>query len=159
MPLRPLVLALLLSLGAPLLDAAPPAPAEFLGWDIGERFTPHHRIVEYFEALAAARPDRISLVRFGETWERRPLIYAVITSAANRGKLEEIRQSVGSMSDPRRTSRTEAERIASETPAVVWLAFGVHGDESSSAEAAMMVASRLMRDDAEVRAILERTVV
>ncbi|HVR42919.1 MAG TPA: M14 family metallopeptidase, partial [Thermoanaerobaculia bacterium] len=47
----------------------------------------------------------------------------------------------------------------SETPAVVWLAFGVHGDESSSAEAAMMVASRLMRDDAEVRAILERTVV
>jgi hypothetical protein len=35
--------------------------------------------------------------------------------------------------------------IAKNIPVVVWLAFGIHGNESSSAEASMMVASELLR--------------
>ena len=41
---------------------------------------------------------------------------------------------------------------------VVWLAYGVHGNESSSAEAAMLVASTLLRDP-EAAKILDDVVV
>lgn len=153
--LRTLVVLTLLSAAA----LAQPTPEEFLGYPVGARFTPHHRIVAYFEALAAARPDRISLTKFGQSWEGRPLIHAVIASEERRGELEAIRASIKSLSDPRRTTRAEAERIAASAPAVVWLAFGVHGNESSSAEAAMLVASRLMGDDEAVRRILRDTIV
>ncbi|HSN67637.1 MAG TPA: M14 metallopeptidase family protein, partial [Thermoanaerobaculia bacterium] len=152
--------ALALLLAAPLAaqteapDLSPPLP-----WALGERFTPHHLIVGWFDALAEANPDRVSLVKFGETWERRPLVYAVITSPANHARLSEIRSALASLSDPRLAPREDAERIAQTAPALVWLAFGVHGDESSSAEAAMMVADRLLRDDAESRALLENLVV
>jgi len=155
--MRSIAALLLLLLASPL--AAAPTPAGFLGWQIGERFTPHHRILDYFEALAAARPERISLEHFGATVERRPLTYAVITSDANRARLAEIRRAVASLSDPRTLSDTEAQAIVDGMPAVVWLAFGVHGDEASSAEAAMLVADRLMKDDEEVRAILDQTIV
>lgn len=153
---RNLAIASLIAFSA---AAAPPAPSDVLGWSIGERFTPHHRIVDYFERLASERPERISLVQFGETWERRPLLYVVITSAENQARLEQIRGELAAISDPRRTTRAEADRIASSTPALVWLAFGVHGDESSSAEAAMMVAHRLAGDEPEIATILENTVV
>lgn len=150
---------LILTTASSSAAAAAPSPSEFLGREIGSRFTPHHRIVDYFERLAAERPDRVSITRFGETWEGRPLVYAVFTSAENRGRLDEIRAAHAAISDPRRTSRADAERIAGSMPALVWLAFGVHGDESSSAEAAMLVAHRLMSDDEEIRSILDRTVV
>ncbi len=74
-------------------------------------------IVDWFEALAAAHPDRVSLVRFGETWERRPLLYAVITSPENHARLAEIQAATASLSDPRLASRAEAERIAESMPA------------------------------------------
>jgi hypothetical protein len=155
--MRSIAALLLFLLASPL--AASPTPAAFLGWEIGERFTPHHRILDYFEALAAARPERISLEHFGSTVERRPLTYAVITSDENRARLAEIRRAVASLSDPRLLSQSEARAIVDGMPAVVWLAFGVHGDEASSAEAAMLVADRLMRDDEEVRSILDHTIV
>ncbi|MEO8033933.1 MAG: M14 family zinc carboxypeptidase, partial [Acidobacteriota bacterium] len=47
---------------------------------------------------------------------------------------------------------------ARSTPAIVWLAFGIHGNESSSAEAAMQVANTLLNDPASAK-ILENCVV
>ncbi len=154
------IILLISIFAASTLAAAPaPTPAEFLGYEIGARFTPHHRIVAYFEALEEARPDRVELISFGETWEGRPLLTAVIASEENLGRLDAIRAAARSLADPRGTTRDEAERIAAEMPAIVWLAFGVHGDESSSAEAAMLVASRLMAGDESVASLLENLVV
>ncbi|HEY0592866.1 MAG TPA: M14 metallopeptidase family protein [Thermoanaerobaculia bacterium] len=160
MSFRSIVAAALLLFGA---AAAAPAGESFtlappLPWALGERFTPHSMIVDWFEDLAAAHPDRVELVRFGETWERRPLVYAVIASPENRARLAEIRAAMATLADPRRAPRAEAERLAESMPAVVWLGFGVHGDESSSAEAAMMVADRLLRDQEAVR-LLQNLVV
>jgi hypothetical protein len=158
---RSIVVACLL-----LLGAAPAAPAAEpftlsppLPWALGERFTPHHMIVDWFEDLAAAHPDRVELVRFGETWEGRPLVYAVIASPENRARITEIKAAMQTLSDPRLAPRADAERLAESMPAVVWLAFGVHGDESSSAEAAMMVADRLTRGDDESNRLLQNLVV
>ena len=49
------------------------SPKEFLGYELGDRFTRHHRVVEYFKHVADALPN-VELVQYGETYERRPLV-------------------------------------------------------------------------------------
>src|SRR5712691_8392242 len=124
---------------------AVPTPDEFLGYTLGDRFTPHARILDYFRLLTT-RSNLITMQQFGETYEHRPLILAVITSPKNRAALDTIRANVAALTDPNATSQTRANEIAHTTPAVAWLGFGVHGNESSSAEASMEVASTLIND-------------
>lgn len=152
------VLTLAFSIQAQPSAAAVPSPESFLGYPAGESFTPWHRIVEYFDALDHASP-LVNITRFGETNEGRPLIYALVTSAENMSKIDSIRERIDSIAHPDRTSRAVAEEIAQRTPAIVWLAFEIHGNESSSAEAAMIVAHRLAAGGTDVRAILESCVV
>jgi hypothetical protein len=135
-----------------------PTPEEFLGYKIGDRFTPHHKIVEYFDVLAKSS-NLITHQKFGETYEHRPLTYAVLTSPANHAQLEAIRQRIGEINRPDLTTPARAEEIARTTPVLVWLAFGVHGNESSSAEAAMMVARRLLQNDAETAALRDAAII
>jgi len=121
-------------------------PEQFLGYKLGDRFTPWPRIVDYFNTLAK-NSSLITVQQFGETYEHRPLILAVITSPKNRANLEQIRANVVSLANGS-VSAERAGEIAKGNPAVAWLAFGVHGNESSSAEAAMAVASTLVNDPA-----------
>lgn len=104
-------------------------PSEFLGYNLGEAFTPHHKVVAYFNHLELAS-DQIKLHSYGETYERRPLIAAIVSSPENLKNIEAIRalhlnQSVGS------TIPKDGQK------AIVWLSYNVHGNESSSTEAAM----------------------
>src|SRR5687768_16678722 len=82
--------ALLLWASLASAQQAVPTPQEFLGYSLGERFTPHHRILEYFRELTR-RSDLITLETFGETYEGRPLVLATITSPKNRAALGSIR--------------------------------------------------------------------
>ncbi|MEA2491749.1 MAG: hypothetical protein QOH21_3541 [Acidobacteriota bacterium] len=125
-------------------QAAIPTPDEFLGYKLGERFTPHHRILAYFDELTR-RSDLITMRQIGETYENRPLMLATLTAPKNRTALDSIRRNVASLARGE-VDATRAAEIARSTPAVVWLGFGVHGNESSSAEAGMLVASELLRN-------------
>ncbi|HEV7426216.1 MAG TPA: M14 metallopeptidase family protein [Thermoanaerobaculia bacterium] len=126
-------------------QTAIPAPDEFLGYKLGDRFTPHARILDYFHLLTT-RSNLITMQQFGETYEHRPLMLAVITSPKNRAALDSIRANVAALTDPNATTQTRANEIAKSTPAIAWLAFGVHGNESSSAEVSMDVAHTLLTD-------------
>jgi len=141
---------------APLL-AQVPTPDEYLGYKLGDRFTPYSRILDYFNELAKRSP-LITVQQFGETYEHRPLVLAVITSAKNRAQLDTYRQNVVALSDPSSNSPARATEIAHSTPAIAWLAYGVHGNESSSAEAAMLTASTLLRDP-DAAKILDNVIV
>jgi hypothetical protein len=136
----------------------PPTPEQYLGYQLGARFTPWDRIVDYFRELQQ-HSDRISVQDFGQTSENRPLVFVTITSAKNRAVLETIRQNVVSLGDPEHTTPARAADIARDTPAVVWLAFGVHGNESSSAEVAMKTASYLLGGSPDAERILDKTIV
>lgn len=130
-----------------------PAPEELLGYKLGERFTPHHRILDYFHELDR-RSDLVTVRQIGETYEHRPLVLATITSAKNHAALDTIRRNAIALAN----GDGDVDAIVRDMPAVVWLAFGVHGNESSSAEAAMAVASTLLRD-AEATRLLDNLVV
>lgn len=105
------------------------SPKEFLGYELGERFTRHHRVVEYFRHVADVSPT-IDLIQYGETYEHRPLVYAVIASSANYSNLEHIRQD-----NLKRTGLLEG--TPSGKTAIVWLSYNVHGNEANSLEASM----------------------
>jgi hypothetical protein len=130
-----------------------PAPEEFLGYRLGERFTPHHRILAYFEELDR-RSELVTMQQIGESYEHRPLVLATITSAKNHAALDTIRRNAVALAN----GEGDVDAIVRTMPAIVWLAFGVHGSESSSAEAAMAVASTLLRD-AEYTRLLDNIVV
>ncbi len=142
-------------------DPAIPTVDSVLGHASGERITWHRDTIRYFEALAAAAPDRVSLHRYAESWEGRELIYAVISSPENLARIDEIKANMQRLGDPRRTTRAEADAIIANQPAVTWLSYGVHGNEISSTDAAIMTAYHLLasRGDDRVDDILRDTVV
>ncbi|MBV8818714.1 MAG: hypothetical protein JO022_10195 [Acidobacteriaceae bacterium] len=65
------------------------------------------------------------------------------------------------LADPRKTSDAEARKLIADLPAVIWLAYGVHGNEISSPDAALETAYHLLasRNDKIVEEILSKVVV
>lgn len=137
-----------------------PRPEDVLGYRLGTLHTPHLRMQRVFEALAAAAPERMKLVSYGESVEKKPLFYAVITSEANHGRLEEIRRNNQRLADPASTTPAEAARIAAENPIIVWLNYGNDGNETAAGEAAMQVAYQLVAGEGEeVQRFREQAVI
>lgn len=108
------------------------SPEQFLGYPIGKKYTRHHRIVDYFRAVAQAKPDMVKMEKYGETNEGRELVLAFISSPENIARLEAIRSNNLGLAGIGGTGSAE------QAPAIVWLSYNVHGNETSSSEAAMM---------------------
>jgi hypothetical protein len=137
-------------------DAAVPAPRAALGYDVGERFTPHHVIGRYIERVAAAS-GRVVVDTVAHTFEGRELFLVAITSEANRQRLAQIRDDAARLADP---AAGDAEALVRRMPGVVWLGFTVHGGEASGTEAALALIYQLAAGrDAETRMILDSLVV
>ena len=133
-----------------------PSPEGFLGYELGDRFTFHAHLLNYFEALAAAS-DRVTLHDYGTTHEGRRLVYAVITSTDNQAKIEEIRQNNLRLAD---SDDTDIVANIDELPLVHWMSYNVHGNEPSSSEAAMRVSYRLAAaTDQETSHFLDNMVI
>ena len=142
-------------------DPAIPSIEQVLGYAPGERITWHKDAVRYFEALAAAAPERVQIVEYAQSWQDRELIYVVLSSAENMARIEEIKAGMQSLRDPRQTPADEAAAIIENQPPVTWLSYGVHGNEISSTDAAMLTAYHLLasRGDERVADIMADTVV
>ncbi|WP_092768489.1 M14 family metallopeptidase [Hymenobacter actinosclerus] len=108
-------------------------PAQFLGYELGARFTPHAELLRYVAHVAAHSPGQMRLERYGSTYENRPLELVYIASAANLARLDDIRR------DNLRLAGLETGAVKGATPAVVWLSYNVHGNEAVSSEAVMQV--------------------
>ncbi|MEI9808396.1 MAG: hypothetical protein WDO16_11290 [Bacteroidota bacterium] len=55
------------------------------------RYTPHWKIVSYFQYVAQTAASAVKLNQYGETNEHRPLYLAFISSQENISNLENIR--------------------------------------------------------------------
>jgi len=160
---RPL-LALSLALAAvstPVLaQQSPPTQEAVLGHAPGTRITRPAEVRRYFEALRASAPDRMVMGEYGATWEGRPLFWAAVGSPANIARLDQIKAATRALGDPRRTSPDQARALIADTPVIVWMAYSVHGNEISPADAAMAAARRLMDSaDAEAQGWMQNAVV
>ncbi len=167
MSFRFLALALLLAIGAMpafaqnsyyfpaarQFDARVPSPQQFLGYDIGSHYTRHDRLVAYFNELARVS-DRVRVEVIGQSYEQRPLLLVTITSPRNHARSAQIAAQRQALVDPAQPLPGD------DAPSVVWLGYSVHGNETSSGEAAMLTAYYLAANqDAEIAGWLENAVV
>ncbi|MGB3466913.1 MAG: M14 family metallopeptidase, partial [Cyclobacteriaceae bacterium] len=148
--MRKLLLLSLLSCTFFLTQGQVISPAEHLGYEIGDKFTHHYTVVDYFEKLAESS-DRVQVMEYGKTNEGRPLILAFVSTAENIENLEKIREN-----NLRRANIVEGD--ADDAVGIVWLSYNVHGNESSSTEASMKTIYQLLTDD-KFSGYLENTLV
>jgi hypothetical protein len=168
--MRSMLLTVLLALGVPVTaevmwpdteyDASIPTVESVLGYTSGERITWSHDVRRYFEALKAAAPEQVMIEDMATTWEGRTLFYAAISSAENMARVADVQAGMHQLLDPD-TSSGEASGLIDDLPAVTWLAYGVHGNEISSSDAAMMTAYHLLaaRGEQRVDDILAHSIV
>ena len=142
----------------PPVDARIPRPDAFLGYPLGARFTSWDRMIEYIDAVAAVSP-RVKVTEYGRTAEGRPLRLVALATPENLARLDEIRRDHLRLAEPAGVPEGERERLVQKLPAIVWLAYGVHGNESSSAEAALAAIYLLAGGQGEIDEILRNTVV
>ncbi|MEM8897413.1 MAG: M14 family metallopeptidase [Bacteroidota bacterium] len=114
----------------PVFSQSVPSPAEFLGYELGEKFTYHHKILAYIDAVAASS-EAVTAMEYGQTHERRPLKLAVITAPENMRQLDAIRKS------NLQHAKLEAGEPAMDQVPIIWLSYSVHGNEAVCSEAAM----------------------
>ena len=142
-------------------DPAIPTIKSVLGHDHGEVITPPEGVAQYLQALQKAAPTKSRLIQYATTWEGRPLWLFVIGSPDRIAKLDQVKADIQRFADPRKVSASDGDRLARELPVVVWLIHGVHGNEISSADAALVEAYHLLasQGDAGVDAVLRDALV
>lgn len=124
------------------------SPSEFLGYELGDRFTRHHQVVDYFKYVSNTVAT-VKMEKYGETNEHRPLYVSYISSKENIANLEKIRKD--------NLSQTGIIKGGNgNTKAIVWLSYNVHGNEASSTEAAMLTLYELITNKKDW---LENTIV
>jgi Zinc carboxypeptidase len=133
------------------------SPEEFLAYKIGSRYTPHWKIVNYFNHVAANATAQMKLQQYGETNEGRPLLLAFVSSAENIQRLESIRMNNLRLAN---LAKDKMAAIEENAPAIVWLSYNVHGNETSSSEAAMLTLYALVDpSNTKTKEWLKNTVV
>ena len=124
------------------------SPSEFLGYEIGTEFSRHNQVVDYFEYVTEKMNENVILKYYGETYERRPLVYAILSSKKNINELEKIRLANLEVLKEKPSKLNDK--------AIVWLSYSVHGNESSSTEASMQTLFNLLTKNYD---LLENTIV
>ncbi len=140
-------------------DPAVPTPRSVLGYEVGQRFTPHHLLMRYLERLAATS-RRVRLDTVAVSFEGREVMLVTVTSEQNHGRLDAIRQDAAVLADPGSSSPAELERVVARMPVVVWLGHSVHGGEASGVEAAISLLYQLAAgQDPLTKMVLDSSVV
>jgi hypothetical protein len=130
------------------------SPDQFLGYQLGKQFTTHNRILDYVNYLAAQAPNRMKVEQYGQTYEGRPLLLAYVASDENLPRLEQIRE------NNLRQAGVQNGQVQGNQPAIVWLSYNIHGNESVSSEAVMQVLYDLVNpNNAQTKQWLQNTVV
>jgi hypothetical protein len=132
-----------------------PVPATVIGHEVGEWHVTHDRLVSYMKAIDEAS-DRVKLQPLGFTNERRQQLALIITSVSNHQRLENIRQQHLQLTEAARSGSLNVD----EMPAVVWMGYSIHGNESSGANASLLAAYYLAAaEGSEIDQLLEKTVI
>ncbi|MAU49457.1 MAG: zinc carboxypeptidase [Flavobacteriaceae bacterium] len=130
------------------------SPEQYLGYEIGFEHTRHDLIVAYLKYLANIS-DKAQIIQYGETHEGRNLIMLTVSSTENLNNLENIKNEHLKYTVPGIKTK-----IDSSLPIIVNLGYGVHGNEPSSAEAALLSAYTLVASNNDkIKRLIENSVI
>lgn len=114
------------------------SPEEFLGYEIGDQHTRHDLILAYFKYLSSVS-ERANLINYGKSYEGRTLTLLSISSEENLKNLEEIKTE-----HLKSTIPGSIKTINENLPVIINLGYGIHGNEPSGSEAALLTAYTLI---------------
>lgn len=136
-------------------------PEDYLGFKPGADFhlATYEQAIGYFE-LIAGQTDRMQIFDMGATSEGRRMKYAVISSEANMVRLDRYKEITTRLSLVRGVSEEEAERLANEGKAIVWIDGGLHATEVAPAQHHLQLAYDMVTgEDARSRLIRENVIL
>ena len=130
------------------------SPEEFLGYEIGFEHTRHDLIISYLNYLSNSS-KKAEIIKYGESHEGRDLIMLTVSSTNNLSNLDKIKQEHLKYTVPK--SNLEVNK---NLPVIINLGYGVHGNEPSSAEAAILAAYTLVAsENIKIKRLIENSVV
>ncbi len=139
-------------------DPRIPTQKQATGVEHGARPLRHAEILAYLRALDDASP-RCRLETYARSHEGRELVYLAIGDEATVSGLDAFRTEHARGVDPRRRASGADAASFAQAKAVAWMAYSIHGDELSSADAAVALAYRLVAGEDEPAARLRRELV
>ena len=125
-----------------------PTPLSFFGHIPGTpgKLTYAKDIHRYFDALAANSP-RARYWTIGKTEEGRDQVLLAIADEATLRHLDDYKSMLAALTDPRKTSEKEAQRLIKTAKPIYWLTSGIHSPETGGPEMLMELAYRLIVEE------------
>ena len=129
-----------------------PTPQSVVGHNVGDWHITHDKLAMYMMSLAQAS-DRITIENRGTTFEGRPILLLTVTSPANHGNIDAIRDQHMALTDSGAGDTTTM-------PIIVYQGFSIHGNEPSGSNAALVYAYYLAAAQGPAMdALLNNTVI
>ncbi len=134
-------------------------PEKFLGFEYASRVATPEQISSAIQAWSK-QSNRLKVIEYARSHENRPLHAVIITSPENLNNLDEIKNKISKLSDPRITNDRTAKALINELPAIAWMAYSIHGNETSGADAALGIIYHLIASqDKDVLDMLKEMVI
>jgi 8-oxo-dGTP pyrophosphatase MutT (NUDIX family) len=135
---------------SPLVDHLPkvdgvPTPKDVLGYHIGrpETLTYYADALRYYRELEKALPNRVKVETIGRSDEDRELVVVWISSDENMRTLQQNRDRLAKVADPRGLSPAEVRELIASTKPQYHLIGGLHSGETGPSEMLIELAYRL----------------
>jgi hypothetical protein len=121
-------------------------PRDVLGYPVGQRVAAPEQIAELMQ-IWAKQSKNLQLIKYARSHEGRPLYYAIISSEKNLANLSKIKSDITRLSNPAKLSKAQTKSLINDLPATAWLAYSIHGNETSGADASLAVIYRLIASE------------
>jgi Zinc carboxypeptidase len=144
----------------PVYSGTVPTDVEVLGFELGSERTSPEQLSRYVRKVDAAS-DRVTSGVAARSVAGRPIPYAIVGDPANvtDDALEAISRHARKLRDPT-LSAARVDQLVASTPAILWVAANVHGNERSGGDAALKVLYELAdRSDCAVQTVLDNALV
>jgi hypothetical protein len=135
-------------------------PEQFFGHPLGadRKLARWDKLVEYYRQLDRESP-KLEVLEMGSSTMGHPFLLLFISSPANLGRLEALRQINLKLSDPRGLADAEIDRLVRDGKVVMVQSMGLHATEVAASQMAPEFAYDLVsRTDEETQRILDNVV-
>jgi hypothetical protein len=130
-------------------SATVPTPEKVLGYIAGaeNHLTYTKDLYRYYEALAAASPQRVKIWKVGKSEEGRDFLMVAVTDDSNMAQLDHLKEITAKLADPRKISEADAQQLIKTGKPIYWASGAIHSPETGSPEMLMELAYRLAVED------------
>jgi len=139
-------------------DPAIPTQESVLGVAPGARPIRHDELMRYVQAVAAAS-KRVKVMPYAKSWEGRDLVVIAISEEDTIAGLDAFKDAHAKLMDPRGRAAGDDAAASDPAKAVAWMAYGIHGDELSSTDAAAALLYGLAAGEGESARKIRRELV